>query len=211
MKSADSSKILYFGFAEYRKFDNFSGSTPMTLSEIREKLGGFKPRWESVPAWKRKLLYAAAALGLFGLGSEGYQLVSPDISSEKTALPAEEKQATTVRSSAPQVSAPADGGFTWGGATGRLGGSFSLAFLAALALRWFVKTALTVAALSIAGAGVLLNYGVIDADQVGQITEWSQSLGPWLTEQTESAAAFLKGHLPSGAAGGAGFFLGLRK
>ena len=92
-----------------------------------------------------------------------------------------------------------------------MGGSFSIAFLAALALRWFVKTALTVAALAIAGAGVLLHYGVIDAGQVGEVTLWSQSLGPWLAEQTESAAAFLKGHLPSGAAGGAGFFLGLRK
>lgn len=176
----------------------------MTKAEIREKLAGMKPRWESVPGWKRRLLYAAAALGLFGLGSEGYQALNSEPATTEMARPVAESQA-------PRANPPEDGGFTWGGSGGRLGVSFSLAFLAALALRWFVKTALTVAALAATGAGLLLHYGVIDPGQVGKVTEWSQSLGPWLAQQTESITALLGGHLPSGAAAGAGFFLGLRK
>ena len=101
--------------------------------------------------------------------------------------------------------------FDWGGPTGRLGLSFSLAFLAALAIRWFIKTALTIAGVAAAGAALLVHFGVVDSATIGDSSQWAKDLGPWLAEQTESLAALVKGHLPSGAASGAGLFLGLRK
>ncbi|MCB1089151.1 MAG: hypothetical protein KDM63_19095 [Verrucomicrobiae bacterium] len=191
----------------------------MSASEVGQTLKGLKPRWETVPSWKRKLLYGAAALGLFGAGSDtmdawkGEPQETPAASAPSLrtdlAAPAAATQATAGEPVGPVREFASR--FTWGGATGRLGLSFSIAFLAALAIRWFIKTALTVIGLAAAGIAVLVHYGVIDASHFGDTTEWAKTAGPWLAEQTESFTNFLKGHLPSGAASGAGLFLGLRK
>lgn len=189
----------------------------MIANEVGEKLKGLKPRWDTVPGWKRKLLYAATGLGLFGLGADGYEAVTAEappagarqaVPATSVGIPLSAKEPTRAQAAA---GAPDGGAFEWGGPTGRLGLSFSIAFLAALAIRWFIKTALTVAGIAAAGAALLVHYEVVDASQIGDTTEWAKSLGPWLAEQTETATAFLKGHLPSGAASGAGLFLGLRK
>lgn len=188
----------------------------MDASLFTHQLHALKPRWDSVPGWKRKLLYAATALGLVGVGTDGYESLTADEKPAVRAEPVSPSMRSDLAGAKPQlravpVEAGATSSFTWGGAGGRLGFSFAIAFLAALALRWFIKTTLTLAGLAAAGVAVLVHYDVIDASHIGNATEWAESLGPWLSRQTDSATAFLKGHLPSGAAGGAGLFLGLRK
>jgi ABC-type amino acid transport substrate-binding protein len=133
--------ILCFGFAEYRKSGNFTGLLKMIATEVGEKLKGLKPRWETVPGWKRKLLYVAAGLGLFGLGSDGYEALKTETAAtpaRQAAAPARSSESGSLRSSLAQPSdrktadvaeAETNSPFQWGGATGRLGLSFSLAFL----------------------------------------------------------------------------------
>lgn len=185
---------------------------------------GLKPRWDSVPRWKRRLLYGAAAMGLLGLGRDAYLAMGsgPDPEPVARPRPAEEVVAgggSPGASALPRALAAAAGDgeasgrerFSWGGAPGRLGLSFALAFLAALAIRWFIKVVLTVAGAAAAGAALLIHFGVIDPSRFADLSVWAESLGPWLGERTDSLTALIQGHLPSGAAGGAGLFLGLRK
>lgn len=186
-------------------------------ADVGEAIKGLKPRWETVPGWKRKLLYAAAAVGLLGVGSDGYQTIQSNSSHEAASAASETRPMAAAEASRDKVGSDStvtqagEAVFDWGGPTGRLGLSFSLAFLAALAIRWFIKTALTIAGVAAAGAALLVHFGVIDSATIGDPSQWAKDLGPWLTEQTESLATLVKGHLPSGAASGAGLFLGLRK
>lgn len=193
--------------------------------DISRKLKGLKPRWDSVAGWKRKLLYLAASVGIFGVATDNYALLSgePPAAEERTAaprpsmasgfadLPATSREAASgaiTRSSEklhewfPQ--------FTWGGATTRLGLSFAIGFLVALAIRWFIKTALTIAALAAGATALLVHYGVIEPFW-GENFDLVKDVGHWLAVQTETLATLVKSYLPSGAASGAGIFLGLRK
>ncbi|MBL9154137.1 MAG: hypothetical protein JNK37_16710 [Verrucomicrobiales bacterium] len=186
-------------------------------ADVGEAIKGLKPRWETVPGWKRKLLYAAAAVGLLGVGSDGYQTIQSNATREAASAASETRPMAAAEASRDKVGSDStvtqagEAVFDWGGPTGRLGLSFSLAFLAALAIRWFIKTALTIAGVAAAGAALLVHFGVIDSATIGDPSQWAKDLGPWLTDQTESLATLVKGHLPSGAASGAGLFLGLRK
>ncbi len=211
--------------------------------DITRGLKGLKPRWDSVSRWKRKLLYLAAGVGLFGLATDNYALLTGEQQPQSEAgapyagettrrdyRPADgssmasgfaDVPATTSREA---VTAGAEGAlargteklqewfpqFTWGGATTRLGLSFAIGFLFALLLRWFIKTALTIAALLAAGVGLLVHYGVIEPFW-GENFDLVKDVGHWLAMQTETLATLVKGYLPSGAASGAGVFLGLRK
>jgi uncharacterized membrane protein (Fun14 family) len=100
--------------------------------------------------------------------------------------------------------------FTWGGATTRLGLSFAIGFLFALAIRWFIRTALTIAALVAGAAALLVHYGVIEPFW-GEDFELVKDLGRWLAAQTDTVTTLVKSYLPSGAASATGIFLGLRK
>lgn len=186
-------------------------------ADVGEAIKGLKPRWETVPGWKRKLLYAAAAVGLLGVGSDGYQTIQSNATREAASAASETRPMAAAEASREKVGSDStvtqagEAVFDWGGPTGRLGLSFALAFLAALAIRWFIKTALTIAGVAAAGAALLVHFGVIDSATIGDPSQWAKDLGPWLAEQTESLATLVKGHLPSGAASGAGLFLGLRK
>lgn len=185
---------------------------------------GLKPRWDSVAGWKRKLLYLAAGVGLFGLGTDNYQVFSgesengkPESAATATSRPSMATGfAETSRSGEVTAVARPKGiqqwipEFTWGGATTRLGLSFAIGFIVALAIRWFIKTALTIAGLLAAGAALLVHYGVIEPFW-GENTDFIQIVGHWVAVQTESLATLVKSYLPSGAASGAGIFLGLRK
>lgn len=208
--------------------------------DITKGLKGLKPRWKSVSSWKRKLLYLAAGVGLFGVATDNYALLTGEQTSEERA--GDPYSAETTRSEyRPSSSSSMASGFadvpatnreaparnqvvergteklqewfpqfTWGGATTRLGLSFAIGFLFALALRWFIKTALTIAGL-VAGAGALLvHYGVIEPFW-GEDFDLVKDVGHWLAAQTETLATLVKSYLPSGAASGAGIFLGLRK
>ncbi|MCB1232057.1 MAG: hypothetical protein KDN19_17445 [Verrucomicrobiae bacterium] len=202
-------------------------------ADIGNALKGLKPRWASVAGWKRKLLYLAAGVGLVGLGTDNYQLLTGETqAAELGNHPETAPIATDSRSSlasgfadVPAVNresqSPSDSGkggrfrewfpqFTWGGATTRLGLSFAIGFIFALALRWFIKTALTIAALVAAAVALLVHYGVIEPFW-GENFDLVKDVGHWLAAQTETLATLVKSYLPSGAASGAGIFLGLRK
>ena len=212
--------------------------------DITRGLKGLKPRWNSVSSWKRKLLYLAAGVGLFGVATDNYALLTGERPPEAGAAESDYLGETTRREYRPAdgssmasgfadmpattsreaAAAEAEGAlargteklqewfpqFTWGGATTRLGLSFAIGFLFALALRWFIKTALTIAALVAAGVGLLVHYGVIEPFW-GENFDLVKDVGHWLAAQTETLATLVKSYLPSGAASGTGIFLGLRK
>ncbi len=186
---------------------------------------GLKPRWESVAGWKRKLLYLAAGVGLFGLVTDNYGAFSTDAGAEPP--PAAEASGRSpsmatgyaegaVREDTRAIARPEPvkrqwtPEFTWGAATTRLGLSFAAGFVAALVIRWFIRTALTIAALVAGAVAILVHYGVIEPFW-GEDFELVRDIGHWLEVQTRSLAVLIKSYLPSGAASAAGIFLGLRK
>ncbi len=194
-------------------------------NDISGKLKGLKPRWNSVAGWKRKLLYLAASVGIFGLATDNYEMLTGESPAAPEAEAVPRASMASGFADLPAASREAASGaitrgsekfhewfpqFTWGGATTRLGLSFAIGFLVALAIRWFIKTALTVAALVAGAAAFLVHHGVIEPFW-GENFDLVKDVGHWLAVQTETLATLVKSYLPSGAASGAGIFLGLRK
>jgi len=97
----------------------------------------------------------------------------------------------------------------WGEPTFRLGFSFVIAYLAAYAVRFVLKSAMVGAGMAILlllglqAAGIIEIHWAVLESKGGTATAW-------LKEQTESMHAFLTGYLPSAGAATAGLIAGIR-
>lgn len=97
----------------------------------------------------------------------------------------------------------------WGAPTFRLGFSFVIAYLAAYAVRFVLKTAMIGAGMAVLLLVGLQAAGIIDVHWA-VLESKGGTAAAWMKEQTESLHAFLTGYLPSAGAAGLGMFAGLR-
>lgn len=97
----------------------------------------------------------------------------------------------------------------WGEPTFRLGFSFVIAYLAAYAVRFVLKSAMVGAGMAILLLLGLQAAGIIDIHWA-VLESKGGTAAAWLKEQTESVHAFLTGYLPSAGAATAGLVAGIR-
>ncbi len=99
---------------------------------------------------------------------------------------------------------------SWGDATTRLGGSFVVALILGTLFRAFLKTMVTAACVVGIIVWFLHSKGLMDPFWESYSLN-AESIGQWVSAQTETVVSFLKGYLPSTGAGVAGFIAGVKK
>lgn len=166
-----------------------------------------------MPTWAIAALAIAVIVMIAGMGSALFpaHATAPDASA---ALPAG-AQGFAEGGAASSTPAPTAGEpigtqwGVWGAPTFRLGFSFVIAYLAAYAVRFVIKTAMLGAGMAILLLVGLQAAGIIDIHWA-VLESKGGTAAAWLKEQTESVHAFLTGYLPSAGAATAGLVAGLR-
>ncbi|MCB1235290.1 MAG: hypothetical protein KDM91_09485 [Verrucomicrobiae bacterium] len=177
---------------------------------------GLVPRISRLPGWKKRLLVMSGLIGIGGLVgqfSEKPAAAAP-VPAKATASPSMASglvESTARESAAVGASAPAAVEESrWSGALSRFGWGFFLAFAAGALVRWFIKTALMVAAIAAILLTFLVKQGIVEPFW-NEHTDLADQLAGWVKAQSQTVTAFVKGWLPSSFASATGFFLGLRR
>jgi uncharacterized membrane protein (Fun14 family) len=149
--------------------------------------------------WRAKTVLAAAAIALLGLGLwfndavKGHPATEPGVEASDAASPA--------TSSTPSNWSKPMPGYV------RVCVSYIGGFLLGWAFRRFIKLAIAGTALIIA----LLALGRFVGCDTAQTQEQVKRGGAWVQREAAETRDYLKGRLPSAAAGGTGLFFGFRR
>jgi uncharacterized membrane protein (Fun14 family) len=194
------------------------------------KPSGLPHAIRSMPRWKWRLLFIGLVIGCIGVAG---QAVTYFRNANVRATQPAAQQSPTLPSSGGAASAPGfvspqrvspvspdaepspsspspAGSRTWSPFMIRVGFSLFVGILAGVIFRAFLRTALILSGLLVAGAMALSYFHVITLDATAVKAETVQATG-WLTAQAYLLRDMLFHTLPSSTAAGIGFLLGLKR
>lgn len=103
-----------------------------------------------------------------------------------------------------------DANALWPKAVFKVGFSFFIGFVAAFALRMFLKVALLAAGFMVLALFGLQYSGLVEV-KWGAMEERYNTASSWIRDEFSSISSFLTGYLPASGAGLAGIYAGLRR
>jgi len=171
-----------------------------------------------MPVWHKKVLLLGVVLAIVGFGGQvlGYFARSSSSATPRTTANTDvpnSSSAFDTRSARPaetDVQPPVSWWQKLSPRATRIGVSLVIGFIVGFLFRAFLKTMATITAVIVAILLALSYFNVLNID-FSAAREHYQSAAHWLSDQALRLKDLAVAHIPSGAAGFFGLFLGMRR